>query len=111
MKLTEVVPLFKSGKSEIIGNYQPISLLMTISKILEKVVYNRVYKFLTDTWQIYECQYRFRSEHSCEHAIGQLVGYVIKNLEQRTDTIIGRERLIRSHSSARFCFKLSGNLN
>ena len=23
----------------------------------------------------------------------------------------GRERLIRSHSSARFCFELSGNLN
>ena len=26
-------------------------------------------------------------------------------------TITGRERLIRSHSSARFCFELSGNLN
>ena len=25
--------------------------------------------------------------------------------------ITGRERLIRSHSSARFCFELSGNLN
>ena len=27
------------------------------------------------------------------------------------DYITGRERLIRSHSSARFCFKLSGNSN
>ena len=26
-------------------------------------------------------------------------------------TITGRERLIRSHSSARFCFELSGNSN
>ena len=60
---------------------------MTISKVLEKVVYNRVYKFLTDTGQINECQYRFRSEHSCEHAIGQLVGHVIKNLEWKRDTI------------------------
>ena len=42
MRLAEVLPLFKSGKSEIIGNYRPISLLMTISKILEKVVYKRV---------------------------------------------------------------------
>ena len=25
--------------------------------------------------------------------------------------ITGRERLIRSHSSARFCFELSGNSN
>ena len=60
---------------------------MTISKVLEKVVYNRVYQFLTETGQIYECQYGFRSHHSCEHAIGQLVAHVIKNLELRKDTI------------------------
>ena len=40
-----------------------------------------------DTGQIYECQYGFRFHHSCEHAIGQLVGHVIKNLESRKDTI------------------------
>ena len=60
---------------------------MTISKVLEKVVYNRVYKFLTDTEQIYEYLYGFRSDHSCKHAIGQLVGHVIKNLELKKDTI------------------------
>ena len=87
MKLAEVVPLFKSGKSEIVGNYRPISLLMTISKVLENVVYNRVYTFLTDTGQIYECQYGFRTNHSCEHAIGQLVAHVIKILEVGKDTI------------------------
>ena len=36
MKLAEVVPLFKSGKSEIVGNYRPISLLMTILKCLKR---------------------------------------------------------------------------
>ena len=87
MKLVEVVPLFKSGKSKIVGNYQPISLLMTISKVIEKVVYNQVYRFLVDTGQLYECQYGFRSQHSCEHAIGQLVGHVIKNLELKKDMI------------------------
>ena len=87
MKLAEVVPLFKSGKSEIVGNYRLISLLMTISKVLKKVVYDRVYRFLTDTGQIYECQYGFRSHHSCEHAIEQLVAHVIKNLELKKDTI------------------------
>ena len=60
---------------------------MTISKVLEKVVYDRVYRFLTDTGQIYECQYGIRSHHSCEHAIGQLVAHVIKNLELKKDTI------------------------
>ena len=46
-----------------------------------------MYRFLVDTGQIYECPYGFRSQHSCEHAIGQLVGHVIKNLELKKDTI------------------------
>ena len=37
---------------------------------------------------------------------------VREELSSRIDkTSTGRERLIRSHSSARFCFELSGNLN
>ena len=79
MKLTEVLPLFKSGEHELITNYRPISLLMTISKILEKNVYSRVYTFLHDSNQIYD-QYGFRTQHSCEHAIGRLISHVIKNL-------------------------------
>ena len=37
MKLAKLIPLFKSGKKEHCSNYQPISLLPVISKILEKM--------------------------------------------------------------------------
>ena len=60
MKIAEVVPLYKGKEHYYESNYRPISLLSTISKILEKVVYKRVYKFLSDTNQIYENQYGFR---------------------------------------------------
>ena len=56
---------------------------MTMSKILEKIMYSRVYSFLQDTRQIYDNQYGFRANHSCEHAVGQLVGLVVKGLENR----------------------------
>ena len=39
MKLTEVVPLHKNKEHYLQTNYRPISLLTTISKILEKIVY------------------------------------------------------------------------
>ena len=81
MKLAEVIPLHKGKAKDLEANYRPISLLLTISKILEKVMYNRIYDFLTETSQIYQSQYSFRRRHSCEHAIGELVGEVIKNLE------------------------------
>ena len=39
MKQAEVVPLYKGKDMDIVINYRPISLLITISKILEKVIY------------------------------------------------------------------------
>ena len=48
MKLADVVPLYKAKEKFLETNYRPISLLTTMSKILEKVVYNRVYTFLND---------------------------------------------------------------
>ena len=43
MKLAEIVPLYKGKEYNLIINYRPISLLMTISKVLEKIVYHRLY--------------------------------------------------------------------
>ena len=86
MKLAEVVPLYKSKEHFIETNYRPISLLTTMSKVLEKIVYQCVYNFLQDTGQIYDNQYGFRANHSCEHAIGQVVGSLVKNMENRLYT-------------------------
>ena len=83
MKLAEVVPLYKGKEHFLETNYRPISLLTTILKILEKIVYQCVYSFLQDTEQIYDNQYGFRANHSCEHAIGQVVGSLVKNMENR----------------------------
>ena len=44
-------------------------------------MYKRVYSFLQNTGQIYSSQYGFRAGHSCEHAVGQAVGSIIKGLE------------------------------
>ena len=41
MKLADVIPLHKSKDSDNTGKYRPISLLMTLSKILEKVIYKK----------------------------------------------------------------------
>ncbi len=46
LKLAKVVPIYKAKDKELLNNYRPISLLPTASKILEKVVHKRVYKFV-----------------------------------------------------------------
>ena len=44
MKKAEVIPLYKGKDSNQLINYRPISLLLTISKLLEKIVYKRTKK-------------------------------------------------------------------
>ena len=87
MKLAEIVPLFKKGNPHHVDNYRPISLLITISKILEKLLYTRVYNFLDSTTQIYASQYGFRKCHSCEHAVQELVGNILKGKERHEHSI------------------------
>ena len=78
MKPADVVPLYKGKSREYVTNYRPISLLITISKILEKIVYKRTYQHLENTNQLYKSQYGFRSKHSCENAISELTSEIIK---------------------------------
>ena len=87
MKQGDVVPLCKSRERYLTTNYRPISLLTTISKILKKIIYQRTYKFLTDTDQLYKGQYGFRTKHSTENAISELLGNIVKGLEQNKYTI------------------------
>ena len=81
MKRADISPLFKSKLQCETNNYRPISLLITISKILEKLVYKRTYLFLEKTNQIYKSQYGFRSQHSCENAVSELASEVIKGFQ------------------------------
>ena len=45
LKIANVVPLFKKEDLMLFSNYKPVSLLCTLSKVLEKIMYNRVIEF------------------------------------------------------------------
>ena len=78
MKSADVIPLFKAKSMLQKTNYRPISLLLTLSKVLEKIMHSRTYNFLESTCQIYEGQYGFRTKHSCENAIQNLIADIVK---------------------------------
>ena len=48
MKIAIVSPVFKTGDTADISNYRPISVLPCFTKILECIMYDRLYKYLTD---------------------------------------------------------------
>ena len=45
MKIAKIVPIYKAKDKTDMGNYRPISLLPTVSKILEKAVHHRLYSY------------------------------------------------------------------
>ena len=87
MKLADTIPLHKNKEKYLVDNYQPISLLITLSKILEKLMHRRVYRHLEENNLIYNSQYCFRPRHSCENAVGELLSVIIKGHENNKTTI------------------------
>ena len=67
MKLAKIVPIFKNGNTKLFNNYRPISILPAFSKILEKIVCNRLLHFFRDI--LYKHQYGFRKNHNTIHPI------------------------------------------
>ena len=63
MKLAKVIPLFKKVCVLTASNYRPISLLSVFSKITEKAMHERLYKFLEKHEILYSLQFGFRANH------------------------------------------------
>ena len=48
LKIAKVSPIFKTNGKDLLTNYRPISVLPCFSKILERIMYDRLYSYLTE---------------------------------------------------------------
>ena len=87
MKLAKVIPIFKSKIKTDMGNYRPISLLPSISKILEKIVHQRMYKFLCNQGILFPNQYGFRPKHSTIDAVTKFTSDLMLSLDKKYSTL------------------------
>ena len=83
-KYSKVSALFKSGDRCDPNNYRPISILPTISKILERGVHMQVYKYLMDNDILTPKQFGFRPKMSTGVALADfcdtVLDYMVKDL-------------------------------
>ena len=80
LKIAKVVPVFKKDSKLDYSNYRPISLLSNIEKILEKLMYKRLYTFLDNKNIIYDLQFGFR-QYSTSHALINITEDIRKALD------------------------------
>ena len=76
LKDSQSYPIFKVGNENDFGNYRPIPVLSCFSKILEKIMYKRLYNHLSEHNLLYQKQFGFQQGHSTEHAIMQLIDQI-----------------------------------
>ena len=86
-KIAKVTPVFKADDVNELGNYRPISVLPCFSKILERIMYNRLSKCLKTNEILYKKQFGFQEGHSTEHAIIQLIDQINNYFEKNHFTL------------------------
>ena len=80
-KTAKEVPVLKKDSKLDYSNYRPISLLSTIEKILENLMYRRFYIFLNNNNIIYNLQFGVRQQHSTSHALINITENIKKDLD------------------------------
>ena len=83
-----ITPIHKKGRKDKIENYRPISTLPIFGKIFEKILYKRIYNFVTSQNTISDSQFGFRANHSTSHAIHHSVDF-IKSCHSRSMNVLG----------------------
>ena len=83
MKVAKATPIFKKGEKSIISNYIPISVLPCFSKILERIMYNRLYNYFTANSILFNKQFGFRAGHSTEHALLELIDQICDSFNDK----------------------------
>ena len=78
LKLSKVIPIHKGDETTDPTNYRPISLLSVFDKVIEKVMLNRIQKFLNKNNILYQYQFGFRKNHATTHALTEVIDYIYK---------------------------------
>ena len=90
-KVSKVVAIPKPGKNQSYAeNYRPISLLNTLSKVVEKIYCTRINAFIKKHNLLIDEQFGFRANHSTTAQLARLVDHISDgfNLHKHTRMIL-----------------------
>ena len=85
-KIAHITPIPKVHSPSSSSEYRPISVLPVLSKLFEKILYHRVYSYLTEHDLIDKRQYGFRENHSKELAITTIYDELLRNFDNKLIT-------------------------
>lgn len=87
LKIARVTPVYKSGNASSLTNYRPVSVLSTINKLFEQILFKRISSFLNNNDFFYSQQYGFREKSSTSNAVVEMVNKIQLYLDNRLDVL------------------------
>ena len=66
LKITNVCPIYKKDEEFLLTNYRPISILPCFSKLLERIMCNQLFKYLSENSILYKKQFGFQTSNTTE---------------------------------------------
>ena len=98
LKQADIIPVHKKDDTTVKSNYRPISILPTVSKIFEKIIYIQIEEYMQKFFNPILCG--FRKGYSTQHAVlnllqnwqksldkGEIVGTLLMDLSKAYDCI------------------------
>lgn len=86
-KHAEVIVIHKPGKqANSPASYRPISLLSSISKVFEKIIQKRMFKFIENSSTLPNFQFGFRPLHGTTHQLLRLSELIVSGFEKKEFT-------------------------
>ena len=87
LKIGHITPIPKKGNLNNIKNYRPITIINSISKIFDAILYNRLYDFFSKNNLFSNYQFGFRRKRGIEQAAMNLI-YEINSALQNDETCV-----------------------
>ena len=85
LKIAKVFPIYKNNETFLLTNYRPI--LPCFSKLFERIMYNRLFKYLSKNSILYEKPFGIQTSHSNEHAILLFVNQLYQSFDESKFTL------------------------
>ena len=87
LKHSTLLPILKNGKDPtLVESYRPISLISCFAKLIEKLVFKRLYSYVENKNRLPNFQCGFRKNHSCIDLLVYLEHYI--QLTLRTQKVL-----------------------
>ena len=94
-KMARLLPVYKKGPRSLPENYRPISILPAASKLMERIIYDQLYRYFNENSILSKKQFGFLDFHSTASALLDGTNSWYVNMDRKLYNKMSSERNVK----------------